>query len=112
MWIAKRHPMMRNALRNESGVFATYTMAVVAVAGCAIGAALVAGSVRSVQPETSTPRLEAVSEPVLVDAAVTSLHDDSAQLPPAAAAPQVESDTATTPESFPGDAVDQTIWRG
>lgn len=46
MTITKRHPMMKSALRSESGVFATYTAVVLAMLGTTVAAALLLGSPR------------------------------------------------------------------
>lgn len=40
MFIARRHPMMKNMLRAESGVFGTYALAVVAVVCSVVSATL------------------------------------------------------------------------
>jgi hypothetical protein len=47
MRITQRHPMMKSALRSESGVFATYTAVVLAMLGTTVAAALLLGSPRS-----------------------------------------------------------------
>ena len=112
MWNAKRHPMMNPVLRNENGVVAACTIAVIAVAGSAICAALIAGGIQTGELTVATSRIEAEVGPVWIEAGVASVREDLPQEFPVAPSPQVGSDTAGSLGTFVDDEIDQAIWRG
>lgn len=67
MLIARRHPIMKNALRNESGVVGTYALAVVATVSAAVVAVLLLGAAKSSGPEPWLGLFEAEAGPVWVE---------------------------------------------
>jgi len=78
MFIARRHPMMKNALRNESGVFGTYAASTIAVVVSSVSVAFFAGTLVGRQPEpgASLPGTEAGT--VWVDVGAPNLPTDAA----------------------------------
>jgi hypothetical protein len=65
MTITKRHPMMKSALRSESGVFATYTAVVLAMLGATVAAALLFGAPRG--HDKTLPAVAAEAGSIWVD---------------------------------------------
>lgn len=87
MLIAKRNPMMKQALAAERGVTGTYAVAVLAIVGSVLSAGLMMGSAQDArQPEAAS-----VSEPgipVWVDVAAPMISYEPAVELPAPVAPK------------------------
>jgi hypothetical protein len=71
MLIAQRHPVMKTALRNESGVIGTYAMAVLAVLCSLVGAALFVGKTPARDVAASVSLFSAETGPAWVDDGLT-----------------------------------------
>lgn len=88
MLTARRHPTMKHALRNESGVFGTYALAVVATVSAAVVAVLLLGATRSGGSEPWLALFEAEAGPVWLAGGVPKYERDIARI----ALPQPTSD--------------------
>jgi hypothetical protein len=78
MFIARRHPTMKNALRNESGVFGTYAASTIAVVVSSVSVAFFAGTLVGRQPAPTTFVPSAEAGAVWVDVGTPDLPADAA----------------------------------
>jgi hypothetical protein len=72
--------MMKNALRNESGVFGTYALAVVATVSAAVVAVLLLGAAKTGGSEPWLGLFEAEAGPVWLDVGVPKYEWDVAPI--------------------------------
>lgn len=104
MLIARRHPMMKNALRNESGVIGTYALAVVATVTAAVIAALLLGSAKSAASEPWLGLFEAEAGPVWLEAGVPKLEWHVAPIAQAQPASEIAAASTDTSAYLSGGA--------